>query len=86
MYVCHMSSITRKAVTLSAVALLTAGLIAGTAESASAATITLAYPSQAACQAGEAQYVAQHWQITSGCTWYFLIRTDTNPWMFSASR
>jgi hypothetical protein len=81
-----MSTISRKAVGISAVALVTAGLIAGTAESASAATITLAYSTQAACQAGEAQYVAQHWRITSGCTWYFDVRPNLTPWMFTATR
>lgn len=81
-----MSSISRKAIGLSAVALVTAGLIAGTAESASAATVTRAYPSQSSCQAAEADYVALHWRITSGCTWYFVVRTDHDPWMFTATK
>ena len=81
-----MSSVTRKAVGLSAVALLTAGLVAGTAESASAATVTLAYPSLSACQDGEAYYVSIHWRITSACAWYFDGRSDPDDWQFSASR
>jgi hypothetical protein len=79
-----MSAIVRKTVGLAAIGLLTAGLIAGTAESASASTITFEYPTQSTCQAGEAQYVAQHWRITSGCAWYFDVRTNTTPWRFSA--
>jgi hypothetical protein len=81
-----MSSVTRKTVGLSAVVLLTAGLIAGTAESASAATITLAYPSLSACQDGEAYYVSIHWRIASACAWYFDGRADLDQWQFSASR
>jgi hypothetical protein len=79
-----MESVTRKVVGVSAIALLTAGLIAGTAESASAATVTRAYPTQSSCQAGEAHYVTLHWRITSGCTWYFDDRTNLDPWMFTA--
>ena len=81
-----MGSVTRKVVGLSAIVLVTAGLIAGTAESAAAATITRAYPTQSSCQAGEAYYVTLHWRITSGCTWYFDVRTNLDPWMFTATK
>jgi predicted RNA-binding Zn ribbon-like protein len=80
-----MRPVIQKALGLSAIALLAAGLITATAESASASTITLAYPTQAACQAGEAYYVSLHYRVTSGCTWYFVDRTDPDPWMFTAS-
>jgi hypothetical protein len=83
---CCMESITRKAIGLSVIALVTTGLVVGTAESASAATVTLAYPTQSSCQAGEAHYVALHWRITNGCTWYFDTRTNLDPWMFTAAK
>jgi hypothetical protein len=77
----------QKIIGMSVVALAAISILGGAAGSASAAvTITRAYPSQAACLAGEEYYVETHWRITSGCQWYFIERTDPNSWMFSATR